>query len=151
MRVPNRWIPILAAAVGVLGGMGGALVGGYISNQGQEQQFENQQEAARVDLRRDAYARYLQEGYGMLFALQLKHARSIGDEPLVTDAELSARGQALVGAQAAVALYSNNSRFPQLTDELLNYVVAENEDETAKRLVEFTNLAKKDLGLSTGE
>lgn len=72
MRVADRWIPILAATVGVLGGMGGALVGGYISNQGQEQQFEDQRKAARDDLRQDAWANYLQEGFGYLVQLEIR-------------------------------------------------------------------------------
>jgi hypothetical protein len=35
----ERWIPVLAAVVGVLGGMGGALVGGSVANQGLEREY----------------------------------------------------------------------------------------------------------------
>ena len=35
----ERWIPVLAAVVGGLGGMGGALVGGSVANQGQEREY----------------------------------------------------------------------------------------------------------------
>jgi hypothetical protein len=66
MRVPERWMPVFIALLGVLGGIGGAFVGGSIANEGQDQRFKNEREAARHDLRQDAYANYLQEGYGYL-------------------------------------------------------------------------------------
>jgi hypothetical protein len=105
MRVPDRWIPILAATVGVLGGMGGALVGGYISNQGQQQQFEDERKAAIDDLRQDSYANYLQAGYGYLLGVQLKHA-----QVKVTEDELKARAQALVGAHTPGPVSANLRR-----------------------------------------
>jgi hypothetical protein len=141
MRVPDRWIPMLAATVGVLGGLAGALIGGHISNQGQEQQFENQRKAARDDLRQDSYANYLQAGFGYLLAVQLKHAGV-----KVTDNELKARAQALVGAQAAVALFGN-PRFDKPTEKLLNDLVTEDDEMAADRLGEFRDMAKEDLGL----
>ena len=56
----DRWIPVLAATVGVIGGLGGALIGGCVANQGQQEQFENERQAALVDMRREVYATYLQ-------------------------------------------------------------------------------------------
>jgi ATP/maltotriose-dependent transcriptional regulator MalT len=53
------WIPVLAAVVGLVGGVGGAYVGGEVSNNGQEQQFENQRAAELQDLLIGAYASYL--------------------------------------------------------------------------------------------
>lgn len=143
MRVPDRWIPILAATVGVLGGMGGALVGGYISNQGQERQFEDQRKAAVDDLRQDSYANYLQAGYGYLLGVQLKHAGV-----KVTEDELKARAQALVGAQAAVALFGNPN-FDDLTIRLLEALVTEKKERSADLLGEFRDLAKEDIASYT--
>jgi hypothetical protein len=53
-----RWMPVLAAVVGVLGGVGGALAGGAVANSGQEQQFQNERRAAIQDLRADRYGEY---------------------------------------------------------------------------------------------
>ena len=114
MRLPDRWIPVVAATVGVLGGMGGALVGGYISIQGQEEQFEDQRIAAKDDLRQDAYANYLQEAFGYLVQLEIRNAGVT-----VTEDELKARLDATAGAQAAVALYANRE-FKTLTTDLTN-------------------------------
>jgi hypothetical protein len=58
--VSERWIPVLAAVVGLLGGMGGAFIGGYVANKGQEQRFENEQEVRAEELRRTTYADFLQ-------------------------------------------------------------------------------------------
>jgi hypothetical protein len=57
--VSERWMPILAAVVGVLGGMGGAFIGGYVANEGQEQRFDREQDVRREDLRRTTYADFL--------------------------------------------------------------------------------------------
>ena len=55
----DRWFPVLAATLGLLGGVAGAAVGGYIANKGQEQQFR-QERAERIrDLRMDTYAKFL--------------------------------------------------------------------------------------------
>ena len=35
----ERWIPIVAAILGVLGGTGGAFIGGHVANEGQAQRF----------------------------------------------------------------------------------------------------------------
>ena len=51
----ERWVPLLAAVVGLLGGMGGAFVGGWVANEGQRNQFEDEQEAETRNLRIDAY------------------------------------------------------------------------------------------------
>jgi hypothetical protein len=140
MRVPDRWIPILVATVGVLGGLGGALIGGYISNQGQNERFKNEQEAARHDLRQDAYANYLQESYGFLLQIQLKHQKVAS----VTDKELAARANALVGAEAAVALFGR-SGFQNLTNRLTSALASEDEETSTRLLKRFIRQAKKDI------
>jgi hypothetical protein len=53
------WIPVLAAALGLVGGIAGAYVGGQVSNDGQEQQFENQRTAQIQDLAIETYSNYL--------------------------------------------------------------------------------------------
>ena len=54
-----KWIPVIAASLGVIGGVGGAIVGGALTNAGQEQQIESEREAAEEDLRRVTYAQFL--------------------------------------------------------------------------------------------
>lgn len=145
MRLPDRWIPVVAATVGVLGGMGGALVGGYISIQGQEEQFEDQRIAAKDDLRQDAYANYLQEAFGYLVQLEIRNAGVT-----VTEDELKARLDATAGAQAAVALYANRE-FKTLTTDLTNALAGEDTATADALLSRYIVLAKEDLDLGTGE
>jgi hypothetical protein len=54
-----RWMPLLAAGLGVLGGIGGAFIGGNLANEGAERRFESERAAAIQDVRRDAYANFL--------------------------------------------------------------------------------------------
>jgi hypothetical protein len=56
----ERWIPVLAAFLGLLGGIGGAFIGGAVANEGQQQRFENEQAIRAQDLRREAFADFLQ-------------------------------------------------------------------------------------------
>ena len=63
-----RWMPLFAAAVGVLGGVGGALVGGFIANQNQEEGFRRERAAAKQDLRVEAYADFLGTAEGLVEA-----------------------------------------------------------------------------------
>jgi hypothetical protein len=58
-RMDARWTPILAAAIGVVGGVGGALVGGFWVNQGQEEGFERERAAAIQDLRIKEYRTFM--------------------------------------------------------------------------------------------
>jgi hypothetical protein len=45
--------------LGLLGGVGGAAVGGYVANVGQEQRFEHERATQLRDLRIDTYVRFL--------------------------------------------------------------------------------------------
>jgi len=47
--------------VGVIGGLGGAVIGGYVANEGQEQRFHDERTAHIQDLRRDRYVNYVRE------------------------------------------------------------------------------------------
>ena len=69
-----------------------------------------------------------------------KHAKLVR----VTNEELAARIKAIVGAEAAVALFGR-PRFQKLTNELTNALGSENEDESIRLLKRFTRLAKKDI------
>ena len=55
----ERWIPILAGVIGVVGGVGGAVVGGVIANEGQEEQFEKDRAAELQDLREQTYVKFV--------------------------------------------------------------------------------------------
>src|SRR5215218_1396303 len=60
-EMSERWIPVLSAVVGVIGGLGGAVIGGYVANAGQEQRFDDERAAHIQDLRRDRYVNYVTE------------------------------------------------------------------------------------------
>jgi CHASE1-domain containing sensor protein len=51
----EQWVPVVAAVLGLLGGMAGAAVGGYVANEGQEQRFEHERATQLRDLRTDTY------------------------------------------------------------------------------------------------
>jgi hypothetical protein len=53
------WIPIVAAALGLVGGVAGAYVGGEVSKDAQAQQFKNQRNAELQDLLIGRYGTYL--------------------------------------------------------------------------------------------
>jgi hypothetical protein len=55
----EHWIPVIAAIVGVLGGMGGAFIGGYVANEGEQQRFNEERTAQTEDFRRDTFAKFL--------------------------------------------------------------------------------------------
>jgi hypothetical protein len=105
-RVSDRWIPVMAAAVGVLGGMGGALIGGYVANQGQEQRFQAEREASMTDLRRETYATYLRAADRLLarWTITGGSLRTEKERSEFLEAELIP----IVTAQAAVDLVAND-------------------------------------------
>jgi len=59
-------MPIFAAGLGVLGGVGGAFVGGSVANEGQREGFKRQRAAAMQDLRIEAYANFLGTAEGLV-------------------------------------------------------------------------------------
>lgn len=52
-------MPVFAALVGVLGGVGGAIVGGVLANSGQEEAFLRERKAHEKDLRLATYSTYV--------------------------------------------------------------------------------------------
>ncbi len=130
----ERWFPVLAAALGLIGGVAGAAVGGYIANQGQEQRFEEERAARIRDLRIDTYVRFLR-------AIEDEHSNA-GERPdalfLAAEAEVAllARGADLRRAAAA------------LTDETVNYDDEQEEKYTRAR-DSFIELAHAEIEGST--
>jgi hypothetical protein len=57
--IVTRWLPAMAAVAGLLGGIGGAFVGGWVANEGQQQQFRNQRLTEIQDLLIAIYGKYL--------------------------------------------------------------------------------------------
>jgi hypothetical protein len=53
--MPERWMPLLAATVGLLGGVGGAYIGGVVAIKEQQERFENEQRTETRNLRINAY------------------------------------------------------------------------------------------------
>src|SRR2546430_17053012 len=57
----DRWIPLVAAVLGLAGGMGGAYVGGAVANHGEGQRLRDERASQVEDRRRNTYATYLME------------------------------------------------------------------------------------------
>ena len=97
--MPEHWLPVLAAVLGLLGGIGGAAVGGYVANRGQEQRFEEERAARIRDVRLDTYVRFLR-------AAENEHFHSGLSDDVITHAELEvaliARSDALREAAATL-------------------------------------------------
>jgi hypothetical protein len=56
----ERWVvPIVVALVGLVGGLGGAYLGGRAANNGQQEQFENQRTAQVQDLLIATYSNFV--------------------------------------------------------------------------------------------
>jgi len=99
----ERWVPVLAAIVGVLGGMGGAYVGGSVANEGQQQRFEEQRATELEDLRRDTYVEYLRKVDALVVLTFQTQPRPAQKEIGNAQAEArSARAQVLLVSSTAV-------------------------------------------------
>ena len=119
-----RWMPLLAAAVGVIGGVGGAYVGGVVANE----QSEKERAAALQDLRRDAYGDFL----GTVQELRAK------DIELRTDPDgINRRDQDELD-EIAVRLYVAKARVDLVSDS------GAVEDAAAKVLDEVTDPTPED-------
>ena len=98
----DRWIPVLAAVVGVLGGIGGAGIGGCVANQGEERRLNSERQTARLDSEQDAYASYLEAVNTLVLRGQLVqvHPDQISDE------DIDNAIQAAFAAQATVEIFA---------------------------------------------
>ena len=145
MRLPDRWIPVVAATVGVLGGMGGALVGGYISIQGQEDRAQDEREAVQREVRRETYATYIQAVEGFL-----QNAAAVGD--FKTRAEeaafIKAEGIPVLTALAVVDLVADDEvqdAAHAITDALESEDGIASDEEWESLKENFIDLAQKDI------
>jgi hypothetical protein len=110
--MPERWwIPVLAAVVGLIGGVGGAYVGGEVANKGQEQQFENQRTAELQDLLIATYARYLRDATATAVAtaedpkLEAAHTKGLAARALASETEVEFEAASGEVDNAAQRLY----------------------------------------------
>lgn len=119
----ERWIPIVAAVVGVLGGMGGAFIGGYVANEGQQQRFKEERKSQLEDLRRETYVRYLRNVDAVVELTFLEKTKPSEREIANTQFEArSARDQVLLVSSkplrnATVRLMKSLEGDEQLSDE----------------------------------
>ena len=107
----SRWMPLFAAAVGVVGGVGGAYIGGVVANEGQEQQSQSERAAAVQDLRRDAYENFLGTAQELQVAALARGAHS--------PAELDAIAVRLYVAKARVDLVTDKAAVKQAAAKVM--------------------------------
>jgi CHASE1-domain containing sensor protein len=99
----EQWVPVVAAVLGLLGGMAGAAVGGYVANEGQEQRFEHERATQLRDLRTDTYVRFLR-------AAEREHTRAPEtDDRIVRTAEAEVALVAPASVRRAAALLTENA------------------------------------------
>src|SRR5918995_5917167 len=124
----ERWIPVMAAILGVAGGMGGAYIGGSVANEGQQQRFEHERAAEIRDLRLDTYVILLR-------AAELEHA-----DPPETDDRVVRTAEAEVALVApTVAIREAASRFAAYALDFTS------EQEYTRLRAEFIDLAQAEI------
>src|SRR5918994_1708952 len=138
-----RWIPVLAAALGVLGGVGGAAIGGSVANSGQEKRFESERQAAIDDLRRATYARY--QGAADVFRINWELEESTEELKKLKSTE--AQLLELLVAAAAVELIADN-QVEQAADEIREQILDLSEEEYDALRDGFIGSARKEIGSS---
>jgi hypothetical protein len=112
-----RWMPLLAAALGVVGGVGGAYIGGVVANEGQERTSEKERAAALQELRRDTYGDFL----GTVQELQVgATARDEGGRTKREQDELNEIAVRLFVAKARVDLVSDSGSVEKAAAEVLD-------------------------------
>jgi hypothetical protein len=128
----DRWLPVLAAVVGLLGGIGGAAVGGYVANKGQEQQFEEERAARIRDVRLQTYVNFLRAAEN-----EHSNAREVSDGVVRTaeaEVALVADSTALRGAAArltdAALFYSVERQFTEARNSFIELAHSEIETGT---------------------
>jgi hypothetical protein len=63
-------MPLLAAGLGVVGGIAGAFIGGSLANEGQERRLKSERSDAAQALRRETYAEFIGSADEVALALQ---------------------------------------------------------------------------------
>jgi hypothetical protein len=82
-----KWMPVFAAAVGVLGGVGGALVGGSLANASEQDRLETERRDAREDLFRATHGEFLGAADALYISLGLADSVFNKGEAILTDDE----------------------------------------------------------------
>jgi hypothetical protein len=144
--VSDRWIPVLAAAVGVLGGVGGALIGGYWANEGQEERLLAEQQAATRNVRRETYATYLQAAESLVQKSAVLNETGGLDTEAEQRAFIQAEGIPVLTARAAVDLVAEKEvrdAAHAMTDALEKGI--EKEKEWTDLRQDFIDEGKKEI------
>ncbi len=142
MRLSERWIPLFAAVVGVLGGMGGAFIGGWVTNRGQDERLKNERAAARWDSRQATYANYLQAADELLLKGQID--KDPNATIRISDAEAKASIAAAVAAEAAVEIIAD-VRLRRVTENLTTALSSEELDRAQALRQTFIELVQQDI------
>jgi adenylosuccinate lyase len=130
----ERWLPVLAAVLGLLGGIGGAAVGGYVANKGQEQQFEEERAARIRDERLDTYVRFLRAAEN-----ERIHPAETSDDVINT-------------ASAEVALVARSAALREAAERLtasLESAVTGSESQITEARERFVDLAHSEIETGT--
>ena len=121
----DGWVPAVAAFLGVVGGMGGAFVGGAVANEGQQQQYANERLERMAELRRMTYVSFVEE---------LEHHFFQGGTP---DKARAAQAAVLLVSSAAIRQASSAATDAANSDDLSRYTNARDR---------FIDLAQHELG-----
>jgi hypothetical protein len=134
-------MPLLAAAVGVLGGVGGAYIGGVVANNGQEQQSKSERAAELQDARRVAYQEYLGTAMEVLVSAQAH----------LSPKDLTEAYTKLNIAQGPVLLVTGRKAVEDATIELTESFVQDVSKTDEQQIRDAYRAAKKFLRLARAE
>jgi hypothetical protein len=145
-----KWIPVLAAGLGVLGGVCGALVGGFVANSGRAQEVESEREAQREDRLLATYSEYAAavDVYLLNLGFAIDRYGVGGDaQEDVTD-YLADELEALFAAEAAVKLVAGpevEGKAMTLTEAITHIEGEPPEGAFDPQVRDFIDAAEKDI------
>jgi hypothetical protein len=126
----DRLVPVLAAMIGLLGGMGGAAIGGYVANKGEDERLKQERASEIRDLRIDTYVRFLR-------AAELEYNAGPATEDALTST-----------AEAEVSLVTPSAALRETASELTASAFdGQNELEYQRLREEFIGAAQAGTGL----
>jgi hypothetical protein len=135
-------MPLFAAGLGVLGGIGGALIGGYLANEGAERRFEQERTAQVEDLRTEAYGTFL--GTSLELATDLVTARS--QDELADGRLYAAQGKAIIVAHDPDAIDTASTRVADTVILPVGATFTQDQIPKYNEAVEaFLDLARSDI------
>ena len=146
-----KWMPVFAAAVGVLGGLGGALVGGSLANATEQERLDTERRDAREDLFRATHGEFLAAADAFYLSLLLAHSVYNVDDEAITDAEnlqitdaIRPEAREFYRAGAAIELLVN-SEVAAAADKLEDEFEDPDEETYDALRKNFIRLAKKEI------